>query len=819
MHTAVRGFATLFVSLLTADALFARSLAGSHTVRISGPLTNLQEALVIGNGDMAALVTLLHHEMVFQFGKNDIWDSRHDNVAADVVLKHDDLIRYERDYGFRWDGPLHARPTWLNKPAGMRDFTEQPPSYHNRTERSLQAYSGPAPKVAGRVRLVHRGLSATSIDTTLDIARGVLKTRFGFRNGALTVEAFVQRHANVFRLRYAVEGDAPTPMLILEKQPDRVDPAMPHPEVRAADDFHATITQTIPAGFDVPRFAWHLAGSFPQQRLNGIGEQAIKLLAYEVQHPQGTLQSGTREFSLGIATDRDGTGDARQRAIDLAGPDPAKDYDAALEAHERAWEEFWSASDIELGDKEIEAVWYRQMYLWACHVAPHAQAPGLGANVTLWDAMPWHGDYHWNMNVQKNYLHWLPANHAKWMDSYARLIQQTMPTFEYLAKLTFGLDGAYCELVTIPYVPPHRAHVHNRWGRDLAMTGWVGQALWWHWEYTRDRDWLERNSYPYLKKAAQFYWGYLNKYQGKDGDIFPSILSETPGWNAGFKGNRNVLTNLVMFRKAFQWAIDASTALNVDADWRAKWKEGLASVPEVQFGWTGNRAWVLPDKDFPKEKAGDRAHNWWARWAIFPGEHVDGDEDDGLAAAVRNIAGDVSKHGPEGNLSGIENIIPWLRLKPTGAFEGVRAVMLRHRSPNDLAHTFGRDSGYSERLQWRVAEDNYLGVYGTMEMLLQSHGGVLRLFPVWPRNLAAKFRLAARGGFFVTADWHPRQGLKAVIRSNAGLPCRIRWTEAAAPTVTAGGQAVAFRRSAREIEFDTRQGVDYLVTSPKPDVR
>jgi hypothetical protein len=159
-------------------------------------------------------------------------------------------------------------------------------------------------------------------------------------------------------------------MLILEKQPDRVDPAMPIPEVRAADDFHATITQVIPAGFDVPRFAWHLAGSFPRQRLNGIGEQAIKPLAYEVQQPQGTLRSGTREFSLGVATDRDGSGDARQRAIDLAGPDPAKDYDNALEVHERSWDEFWSASDIELGDKEIEAVWYRQMYLWACHVAP-----------------------------------------------------------------------------------------------------------------------------------------------------------------------------------------------------------------------------------------------------------------------------------------------------------------------------------------------------------------------------------------------------------------------------------------------------------------
>lgn len=805
----------LLLLLGMAYTSFGQSLAASHAISINGPVTNLQEALVIGNGDIAALVIVSQHEVCFQLGKNDIWDARYDSVAAEAVLKHDDLIRYEREYGFRWDGPIHAKPVWRERPPGMREISEQTPSYHGRTDHSMQAYSGPAPKVAGRVRVVHRGLSTTSIETKLDIARGVLRIRLGFRQGALTIEAFVQHTANVLRLRLTAEGDAPSPTLILDKQPDRVDPRMPMPQVRAIDNWHGTVTQEIPAGFDVPAFAWHLAGSFPQQEPNGIGEQFIKALSYEIQQPCSISPLTTRELSVGIATDRDGPGDARQRAIRLAGDNAAKDYDAALAEHGRSWAEFWSASSIELADKDLEAVWYRQLYLFACHVAPHAQAPGLSANVPLWDASPWHGDYHWNMNVQKPFLPWLPTNHPGWMDSYARLIEQTMPTFGYLAKLIFGLDGAYCELVTFPYVPPHRAHVHNRWGRDLAMTGWAGQGLWWHWEYTRDREWLRQRAYPYLKKAAQFYWGYLDKYQGKDGDIYPSILSERPGWNPGFKGNRNVLTNLVMFRKAFQWAIQAATELDVDLDWRLRWKNALTRVPDVQYGWTSGRAWVLPDKDFPSDEAGDRKENWWARWAIFPGEYVDGDEEDGLAAAVRNITGDVSKFGPEGNLSGIENIIPWLRLQSPGAFEGTRAAILDQRLPNDLGYTFGREVGFSERLQWRVVEDNYLGVVGTTEMLLQSQGGLIRLFPVWPKNLSAKFRLAARDGFMVSAEWHPQRGMTAVILSKAGLPCRIRWTEAKPPVLKANGKAVEFRRTSKEIEFQTTRGMEYLVESAR----
>ena len=56
----------------------SRAAAGpdAHPIRFTGPLTNLREAPVIGNGDLAALVTVAQHEIVFQLGKNDVWDAR-----------------------------------------------------------------------------------------------------------------------------------------------------------------------------------------------------------------------------------------------------------------------------------------------------------------------------------------------------------------------------------------------------------------------------------------------------------------------------------------------------------------------------------------------------------------------------------------------------------------------------------------------------------------------------------------------------------------------------------------------------------------------
>ena len=377
---------------------------GGHPIRFTGPLTNLREAPVIGNGDLAALVTVAQHEIVFQLGKNDVWDARFDNIAADVVLKQDDMIRYERDYGFTWTGTWGSSPTWETKPPDVGTIYEQSPQYKSRM------YSGPAPKVVGTVRLLHNGLSTTKIETTLDIARGVLTTRYEFARGSLTVEAFIARNANVLHIRASGQGVAPAYRFSVEKLPDRVDPDLPAPRVCALAASRGTITQTIPAGFDVPAFDWHLAASFPRQELNVAGQRDVEPFAYEL----AKNAEGKQSLSVAVATDRDGAGDSLARAIALAGCDPGADYDSALRSHEEAWRLFWSASSVELGDKPLEATWYRNLYALACHLSPHAQAPGLSANITLSDGAPWHGDYHWNLNIQKMFISSMLANHPEW---------------------------------------------------------------------------------------------------------------------------------------------------------------------------------------------------------------------------------------------------------------------------------------------------------------------------------------------------------------------------------------------------------------------
>jgi alpha-L-fucosidase 2 len=142
------------------------------------------------------------------------------------------------------------------------------------------------------------------------------------------------------------------------------------------------------------------------------------------------------------------------------------------------------------------------------------------------------------------------------------------------------------------------------------------------------------------------------------------------------------------------------------------------------------------------------------------------------------------------------------------AFDLARAVILRERFPAGHARTTHWIN--LQPAAWRCPEDNYLGAVATTEMLLQSQGEVMRLFPAWPRDMAARFRgLPARGGFLVSAQWHPQRGLSADITSVAGEPCRIRWPQDQLPSVTLGGQPTSVRREGRDIVFDTDPGAHY----------
>jgi hypothetical protein len=103
-------------------------------------------------------------------------------------------------------------------------------------------------------------------------------------------------------------------------------------------------------------------------------------------------------------------------------------------------------------------------------------------------------------------------------------------------------------------------------------------------------------------------------------------------------------------------------------------------------------------------------------------------------------------------------------------------------------------------------------ILGITEMLMQSQGGTIRLFPYWPEDKEAAFRdLRARGAFLVSAEHAPEAPMKATIHSLIGNPCHLRWQEAGTPKVSQNGKPVPFVVEGRDLIFDTEPGVVYEI--------
>ena len=753
-----------------------------HDMVVDGPLTHPFESMHIGNGDIGASVNIFPHEIKIMLSKSDIWDARCNADPEKYALKHDDLIKLvaEKD-----------RELFCEWSVGHEKADYRADSY------PISGAKQPYPKRAGCIRIFHPGLSNTRVNTRLRLVDGVLESVFDFAKGTLTIRVFVEKGSNRVWAQAEANGEAPWVVFVVEKEPDDTDITLPLPVLLPGESRTASITQTIPAGYGIDEFTWALGASFPDEG------QWLDYKAWRVRQFCAMSPGQKASLCVAIATSRDCENpheDPRPRALALA--TECTSFDEALERSRKIWEQFWQTSNIALADRELESVWYRNFFGQSCALG--ANPIGAGGNVIIQDSIPWNGDCHMNHNFQKWYCTAFTTNHTEWIQLYARFVAEKLPIFRYHANLIFGLEGAFCDISYFPYMVKEHANVINFFGRALAITGWVGVPLWQYWEYMRDKDWLRDKAYPYIKASAQFYWNYLQKYSNEENEIFPSVRLEEPPFNKDFIGHRNTVTDLCMFRRTFDIAAKSAAILGIDGDWQQKWTDARDKVPEIEHGIDedGN-GWLGLDKHWkdvePRRRADESRYSRWGGggWIVYPGEHVPGDGNDPLTTTLRTMLKKTDLMNPfiseitgENMYPGvpvihpISSLVPSIRLGITEHFDTIKNVLLAHRltygqaasymlSTGDIPKEVNSSTGFMW-YDWRSVENKYAGVLAINEMLLQSQGGLVRLFPFIPENMEAAFdNFRAIGGFIVSAE--KIQGrVKVKVLSEAGELLRIK---------------------------------------------
>ena len=408
--------------------------------------------------------------------------------------------------------------------------------------------------------------------------------------------------------------------------------------------------------------------------------------------------------------------------------------------------------------------------------------PGtLAANLQgIWNESvdpPWGSKYTVNINTEMNY----------WLAERANLADCHLPMFD-LQDATRG-PGA---VTAKKYYNARGMVVHHNtdiWGDSGPIDGlgggiwamgaaWMSLHPWAHYEYGGDIGFLRTRAYPLLRENAMFLLDYLavapegtpyaghlvtgpscspeNKYKLADGKAFNLCMGPTMDTSI----TRAVLTRLVK----------ASELLGnppEDAELVARAKAAMEKLPGFRITHDG-RLQEWPE-DYVDNEPGHRHISHL--WGLYPDDQITVRGTPELAKAARaTLDKRLAAGGGSTGWSRSWIINCMARLEDgEAAYENVLQLFRQ-----STRHNLFDVCGLKENSPFQI-DGNLGGPSGLVEMLLQSHAGVVRLLPALPKAWPdGSFRgLRARGGLEIDLEWKNGRATTATLRASQDAEIRL----------------------------------------------
>lgn len=527
----------------------------------------------------------------------------------------------------------------------------------------------------------------------------------------------------------------------------------------------------------------------PEKRAEGEVELVVNKMKFRGAHVVASQlvreANGRKVLFLAIGTDDNAD-------VNVAADKAAKDAVARVQAavkegaaaltakHRDWWHSYLQSSYLELPEDEYwQKFWWLQIYKFGSASAEDSSLVIDTQGPWIWNtgwAAVW-----WNLNVQLSYYPMFSANK---LEAGKSLINGVDRLYQ---------SGAFHKNAgKNPGITVGRSTTQNglgSWGDEHGNIPWVLHCYWKYWKYSGN-DAFGRRLFPMLKDSAAFLISQLEKDPN-------GVLHMKPSRSPEYTEDLYPDANYALM--SADWVLQTLLAMNAELKFNDPqtnlWRETLKQLTPFPTDEHGLR--ISANQGF------DMGHRHYSHLlAVYPYHTRNPDqgpaERELIQRSVNRWQGIKSGHAGYTYTGGCAMYAT--------LGEGDNAIAsLDHLKPMVRANTMYYEGG------GQVVETPLSAVESINYLLLQSWGGVIRVFPAVParwKNVSFQ-NLRTEGAFLVSAELQNGVIRDIAIRSEAGKPCTVAnpWPTQILVVTDDNGREIS--RGRERVVFETQAGMTY----------
>lgn len=533
--------------------------------------------------------------------------------------------------------------------------------------------------------------------------------------------------------------------------------------------------------------------------------------------------------------------------------------DKIRERQYEEWSAFWEKSFVSLPEADyLENLYYSYLYLLnSCSRGTYPVTFG-----SIWcpnrDIRNWGHYYHWNH--QQIYWGLHTGGHSELMENYYEYRMRMLPQAEKDGKEIYHSRGAFFS--DISNYNGYQA-IEPDTVRNLTPGSQIAMDFYRNYQYLRDKAFLKEKAYPMMKACARLYEDLLVKEE--DG------CYRIRGGSTCYEGYwiyKETMTDWAMIKCLFSALTEASHILECDEELREKWAdiiENLYPMPiyEDEAGnqylsaarkWdgacVGYREGLYPYGYFgccqlaclyPSGVCGlkDKGSELFPilQRSLRLAKEKDfltrgGDATPGHNAGPQAAA----RLGDEQTLDILEMFVEKYQVFKNGTCHFLDLNLqnapqkeyltrrIRGDERTNWRELHEKDTGERVRVNTEQFLHNYFEAHaniytGINEMLLQSHDGILRVFPAVKRGMSAVFELYAVGGVKVISEMYKGEILYIALEGIGETVCKVEnpWNDRA--RIMEDDKEITYEEAGRILRFPVQAGKKYLIERCERSVR